>query len=975
MKRKLFFLALLLCGASGIAQEIISQGSLWKYNDGGTDLGTSWKNNAYDDASWASGAGVLGYGDGVEETTLSYGSDSENKHITYYFRRSVTVANAQSGTLNFNILKDDGVVVYVNGVEAFRSNMPTGTIAYNTLATNTVGGADETAYMPFESPVMLQNGENVIAVELHQATANSSDLGFDLKLEFVPASLLPTAYPLAKDSQWHFLDTGTSLDAQPWKEPAALNADWSIGTAPLGYGDPANTVVSFGLDANNKFITTYFYKDIVVNISDMTDMAEFGLRRDDGAIVYINGVEVFRDNMPEGTTNSTTFSATTIDGANEKRYWVHQVPKSAFQNGVNRIAVEVHNRDGQSSDLGFDLYVKNTPASEFIVECDEPHIGCFTSIMPTGQTPQMIIPQEHRFQLMLKQGSNYTETTGTVPGNHDYTAYVGTGGSSVLGRVAVNHENNPGGVTIMDIHFDTDQKLWITDATRPVDFYNSDLVTTNRNCSGGTTPWGTVITAEEATDAGDANGDGYHDVGWLVEVDPATSLVKEYGNGKQEKLWAMGRMNHENVVVASDNITAYYGEDGGTHCVYKFVADAAGNLSTGSVYVLKLDLPLSNDEPGSTTATWIQVPNTTVADCNNIRTVAAALGGTNFNGVEDCEISPLDGMIYFTSKGKDRIYRFRDNGMTVSDFETFAGGMSYPIETSNGIVSEAWGDGNDNLTFDNRGNLWMLQDGGNNYIWVIRPDHTQSNPNIKLFASMPAGSEPTGLTFTPDFKFGFFSVQHPSGNNAPQLDAAFNNVVFDASAVVVFSLAENIGVQAPVADFAANATLVEEGTAVTFADLSTGNPSSWLWTFEGGNPTTSTLESPTVTYPTAGSYNVSLVTSNAAGVSTEVVKSGYIVVEETLGVNPEQGVFGVKVYPNPSSGLVTLELNETSGQKITVEVFDVLGRCVTQLSDLETSGLVQKIDLDLTKLSDRQMLIIRLKVGERIGTYKVLKTK
>ncbi|HEX8270642.1 MAG TPA: alkaline phosphatase PhoX [Flavobacterium sp.] len=789
-------------------------------------------------------------------------------------------------------------------------------------------------------------------------------------------TLLPTPYPVSKDSQWKFLDNGTSLDATPWKELTAPNTTWAIGAAPLGYGDPSNTVISFGPDANNKFITSYFYKDIVVNTSAMSDLVEFGLRRDDGAIVYVNGIEVFRDNMPAGATNYMTFSATTVDAANEKRYWVHQVAKSAFQNGINRIAVEVHNRDGQSSDLGFDLYMKNAPADELIVDCDEPHIGCFASIMPTGQTPVMIIPQEHRFQLFFKQGSNFTETTGTVPGNHDYTAYVGTGGSSTVGKVAVNHENNPGGVSIVDLHFDAASKLWITDASRPVDFFNTDLVTTNRNCSGGTTPWGTVVTAEEATDAGDANGDGYHDVGWLVELDPATAMVKEYGNNKKEKLWAMGRMNHENIVVANDNITAYYGEDGGTQCVYKFVANTAGNLSEGNVYVLKLDLALSNDEPSSSTATWIQVPNTTVADRNNLRTVAAALGGTNFNGVEDCEISPLDGMIYFTSKGKNRVYRFRDNGMTISDFETFAGGMSYPIETANGIVTEAWGDGNDNLTFDDKGNLWMLQDGGNNYIWIIRPDHTQSNPNIKLFASMPAGSEPTGLTFTPDFKFGFFAVQHPNGNNTPQLDAAFNNVVFDKSAVVVFALAQNIGLQAPVADFAANDTMINEGTSVTFSDLSTGNPTSWQWTFEGGNPATSTLESPTVIYPDAGSYNVTLVTSNAAGSSIEIVKNEYIFVEEALGVNnPEQGVFGVKVYPNPTGGLVTLELSETSGQQISVEVFDVLGRCVTQISNLETNGLVQMIDLDFTKIAGEQMLIVRLKVGERVDTYKVLKTK
>src|SRR5690606_39025033 len=136
--------------------------------------------------------------------------------------------------------------------------------------------------------------------------------------------------------------------------------------------------------------------------------------------------------------------------------------------------------------------------------------------------------------------------------------------------------------------------------------------------------------------------------------------------------------------ITADGTTAYYGEDGGTHCVYKFVADTPNNFTAGKVYVLKLDLALSNDEPSSATATWVLVPNTTQADRNNLRTVASNLGGTNFNGVEDCEISPLDGKIYFTSKGKNRVYRFKDNGSTISEFETFVEGMNYNIETTSG---------------------------------------------------------------------------------------------------------------------------------------------------------------------------------------------------------------------------------------------------------------------------------------------------
>ncbi|WP_417355537.1 alkaline phosphatase PhoX [Flavobacterium sp.] len=782
--------------------------------------------------------------------------------------------------------------------------------------------------------------------------------------------LTPANYPLSKDSEWAYFDLGTSLDETTWTETGYDVSAWATGQGPLGYGDATKTVISYGPDSGNKYITSYFVRDLNVTLAEVADMVEFGIRRDDGVIVYVNGVEVIRDNMPAGDVNYLTHSSGIVDGADEKRFQVFHLSKTIFNEGVNRIAVEMHNRDGQSSDLGFDMYIKDAPA-DFV--CEEGHIGCFTSIDPTAQTPNLIIPTEHKFQLLFKQGDAYMDGSGNVPGNHDFTGYIPVEGSSEQGYLSVNHENNPGGVSIVDMHLDTDTNLWVIDNSQPVEFQNDDLVTTIRNCSGGVTPWGTIITAEENTSGGDANSDGYQDVGWLVEIDPVTASVMEYGNGKQEKLWAMGRMNHENVVVSADGTTAYYGEDGGTNCVYKFVADTPGDLTSGTVYVLSLDTALSSDEPTSSTATWIEVANETEEDRNNLTANAAAAGGTAFSGVEDCEISPIDGKVYFTAKGLDRVYRFTDNGETVSDFETFVGGMSYEIETANGVVTEQWGDGNDNLTFDDKGNLWVLQDGGLNYIWVIRPNHSQGAPQVLLHSSMPAGSEPTGLTFTPDFKYGFFSVQHPNGGNTPQVDATFGEVNLNASASVVIANRSQLGIQAPVADFSANQVTVEEGETVTFTDLSTNNPTSWMWTFEGGEPATSTDANPVVTYAEAGTYNVTLVSTNVAGDSEAELKQEYIIVEEALGIDtPNQLKDIVSLYPNPTKGQVTLELNDEAGNNVLVEVYDMLGRKVV-VKETQSLGGTQKIDLNLTQLNGEQVLIINVKVGEKTGTYKMIK--
>jgi len=85
----------------------------------------------------------------------------------------------------------------------------------------------------------------------------------------------------------------------------------------------------------------------------------------------------------------------------------------------------------------------------------------------------------------------------------------------------------------------------------------------------------------------------------------------------------------------------------------------------------------------------------------------------------------------------------------------------------------------------------------------------------------------------------------------------------------------------PVADFTASKTVVKEGESVSFTDLSTGGITAWNWTFDGGNPATSTLQNPVVKYPVAGKYKVSLTSANANGTSTKTV-DGYITVEAVI---------------------------------------------------------------------------------------------
>lgn len=161
---------------------LIAPSSTWSYNDLGTDLGTAWSDPAFDDSAWPIGAGQLGYGDGDETTLIGWGPHPTRRAVTAYFRGEFVVDDASSvAALDLDIVRDDGAVVYLNGVEILRDNMPTGPITALTPASS--ASSRENEYRSFLlDPAALVDGVNVLAVEVHQDSIYSSDLSFDVAL-------------------------------------------------------------------------------------------------------------------------------------------------------------------------------------------------------------------------------------------------------------------------------------------------------------------------------------------------------------------------------------------------------------------------------------------------------------------------------------------------------------------------------------------------------------------------------------------------------------------------------------------------------------------------------------------------------------------------------------------------------------------------------------------------------------------------
>jgi hypothetical protein len=155
----------------------------WSYDESGQNLGTEWTAEAFDDTTWPEGAALFGAETTPEIYPLPFSTPLTLAvgRVTYYFRTRFLYDGPLSGVrlITTNLL-DDGAVYHLNGVEAGRRRMNAN---YDFLTRASGGPANEGGYEVFDiSANTLRQGENVLAVEVHQNSLNSSDLGFAMSL-------------------------------------------------------------------------------------------------------------------------------------------------------------------------------------------------------------------------------------------------------------------------------------------------------------------------------------------------------------------------------------------------------------------------------------------------------------------------------------------------------------------------------------------------------------------------------------------------------------------------------------------------------------------------------------------------------------------------------------------------------------------------------------------------------------------------
>jgi len=405
------------------AESVVETGSSWRFLDDGTNQDLAWRDPDFDDSSWSAGNAQLGYGDGDEQSLVGFGGNSAQKFITTYFRHEFELKDvARVDELRLALLRDDGAAVYLNGTLLLRSNMP---VAYDYLtpATTSISGSAETRFVNSTinaanlNAGTLREGRNVLAVEMHQANGTSEDLSFDLSLsvtrdvtpnpnandrdsdrtgldinvlvepahgtltlddygaiEYVPlpgfvgedtfiyrATSRTAATFVAPGSSWSYLDTGTDLGTT-WFEPTFVEEGWKLGRAQLGYGDDdEGTTVESG-EAEARIATTYFRKTFTLEDSASVLSLAAEVLRDDAAAIYLNGVEIYRDDNLQNDAAHDDYAAAQVD--DENAFVVFTIPVELLESGENVLAVEIHQASATDDDLSFDLLLAGHLASQ-----------------------------------------------------------------------------------------------------------------------------------------------------------------------------------------------------------------------------------------------------------------------------------------------------------------------------------------------------------------------------------------------------------------------------------------------------------------------------------------------------------------------------------------------------------------------------------------------------------------------------------
>lgn len=204
---------------------------------------------------------------------------------------------------------------------------------------------------------LATDGRILVAAGDFTNVAGVAAQGFTIFLAAPPPPPPPVSLPA--NATWRYLDGGVL--APGWTDPGFDDAAWAAGPAQLGYGDGDEaTVISYGPNASQKYVTSWFRTTFTATAVPAT--LTLDLVADDGAVVYLNGVEVLRDNVGTGADTATLRAASGRSGNAENAVRSFTLPPGLVTVGTNSLAVSVHQDLPTSSDLSFSAALRSTAA-------------------------------------------------------------------------------------------------------------------------------------------------------------------------------------------------------------------------------------------------------------------------------------------------------------------------------------------------------------------------------------------------------------------------------------------------------------------------------------------------------------------------------------------------------------------------------------------------------------------------------------
>ena len=365
----------------------IDNTTVWSYLDDNSDPAgnpsdagynrTAWTAADFDDSTWKTGVGGFGAKTGGPYSgaavTLDGCPGNETNYPTYYFRTKVNVNKASAVTaIKGSISYDDAAIIYINGIKAAAFN-EAGCDSNNSYSANKANSTDNFEIINETVLNALKNGENTVAVEIHNHYDNSSDIWFAMnELSFSTDTVL-----LDGTSVWKYLDNNSDpagdssvsdYNRTVWTTEGFDTDGWKIAAGPFGSKrggavyDSTHTAATIleGCDAISD-TPAYFFRT-TFNISNLERYTKLigSLEYDDGVIVYINGQRVAAgyDNACDENGNSLGHgfdSNLQYGGSNQgpDTLQISLLDLSLLHNGENTIAVELHNGRKTSSDVWF----------------------------------------------------------------------------------------------------------------------------------------------------------------------------------------------------------------------------------------------------------------------------------------------------------------------------------------------------------------------------------------------------------------------------------------------------------------------------------------------------------------------------------------------------------------------------------------------------------------------------------------------